>query len=202
MDWKDIAGDIAKVAPMVGTLLAPVTGGASVAVGGLISMIGSAFGLSKEEVTPDKISAIIQQDPQALLKFKELEMNNHIELEKLLLQKDQMYLADVQSARQRQIESERVTGKKDNNLYALAWTYIGGYFITMITITALAFSESVPIDMPGYMVFLLGNLFGTLTTGTVAIIQYFFGSSKGSSEKTNTMVTQFQDALKTKNNGK
>jgi len=204
--WSDVAEKIAKAAPIVGTLLAPVTGGASVAAGGIISLVGSLFGLTPEETTPDRISQIIEQDPQALLKFKEFEMKHKERLEELLIEKEKVkieeekiYLQDKQSARQRQVESERVTGKKDINLYALAWVYIIGYFITMIVMTSLAFTNNAPQSMPNYMIFLLGNLFGTLTAGVMAIVQYFFGSSKGSGEKTAVIVDQFKQAMK---NGK
>lgn len=202
MDWKEVAGKVAQAAPMIGSLLGP--GGT--AIGGLISMISSTFGLTPAETTPDRINQLITQDPEALLKFKELEMKHKEELQKLLLEKDKLtveetkiHLQDVQSARQRQVESEKVTGQKDTNLYALAWVYIGGYFVTTITMTILAFTSTIPITMPGYMIFLLGNLFGTLTTGTIAIVQYFFGSSKGSADKTATMSRQFETTL---NNGK
>ena len=205
MDWKDVAGKIAKAAPVLGTLLAPVTGGASIAAGGIISMVGSLFGLTPEETTPDRINQLIEQDPEVLVKFKEFEMKHKERLEELLIEKEKVkieeqkiYLQDTQSARQRQVDSEKVTGKKDTNLYALAWVYIGGYFITMISMTVLAFTNTVPLSMPDYMIFLLGNLFGTLTTGVIAIIQYFFGSSKGSADKTVTMATQFKEALNSK----
>ena len=202
MDWKDVASKIFKVAPVLGTLLAPVTCGASVAAGGIISMIGSLFGLTPEETTPDKINQLIEQDPQVLLKFKEFEMKHKERLEELIIEKEKVkieeqknYLQDTQSARQRQVESEKVTGKKDVNLYALAWLFITGYFLTTIIITTLAFTNNVPIQMPNYIIFLLGNLFGTLTTGVIGIIQYFYGSSKGSADKTITMAEQFKEAL-------
>jgi len=200
MDWKEVAGKITKVAPVLGSILG---GPAGAAAGGVISLIGSLFGLSEAETTPDMISQIITQDPQSLLKFKELEMTHKIKLEELLIERekvkieeDQMYLQDIQDARRRQVDVEKATGKKDVNLYVLAWTYIGGYFVTTIMMTFLAFTNNVPIAMPNYMVFLLGNLFGTLTAGVMAIVQYFFGSSRGSGEKTAIMVDQFKNALK------
>jgi len=200
MDWKEVAGKITKVAPVLGSILG---GPAGAAAGGVISLVGSLFGLSEAETTPDMISQIITQDPQSLLKFKELEMTHKVKLEELLIERekvkieeDQMYLQDIQDARRRQVDVEKATGKKDVNLYVLAWTYIGGYFVTTIMMTFLAFTNNVPIAMPNYMVFLLGNLFGTLTAGVMAIVQYFFGSSRGSGEKTAIMVDQFKNALK------
>jgi hypothetical protein len=179
MDWKEVAGKVMDTAPIIGSLLGGPIGGAA---GGLISMIGSAFGLKPSETTPEKINAIIQQDPQALLKFKELEMNNQLELQKLALQSDQIYLLDRQNARQRQVESEKATGRRDYNLYILAWvTVIGFYGLISLLIwkpmTEAATSPAV------YM------LFGALSAGFGSVMQYFFGSSKGSADKTQLMAS-------------
>ena len=191
MDWKEVAGKVAKAAPMLGSLLGP----AGTAAGGIISLIGSAFGLTEEETTPDKINQIIEQDPQALLKFKELEMKHKEKLEELLLEREKIKieeerirLQDVASARSREIAIVQATGKKDYNLYILAWLFISGFFATIIVMTVLSFTDRIPESMPDYMIFLLGNLFGALSAGTGAIIQYFFGSSKSSGDKTTMMA--------------
>ena len=191
MDWKEVAGKVAKAAPMLGSLLGP----AGTAAGGIISLIGSAFGLTEEETTPDKINRIIEQDPQALLKFKELEMKHKEKLEELLLEREKIKieeekirLQDVASARSRETTIVQATGKKDYNLYILAWLFISGFFATIIVMTVLSFTDRIPESMPDYMIFLLGNLFGALSAGTGAIIQYFFGSSKSSGDKTTMMA--------------
>jgi len=178
MDWKDIAGKVMDSAPIIGGILGGPIGGAA---GGLISIIGNAFGLKPSETTPEKINSIIQQDPQALLKFKELEMNHKVEIEKIALQSDQMYLADRQSARNRQIESEKATGKRDYNLYILAWVTVTGFYalIAFLIYKPLVEATTSPA------VFML---FGALSAGFGAVMQYFFGSSKGSAEKTVLMA--------------
>lgn len=191
MDWKDVGSKVLDAAPMIGSLLGGPLGGAA---GGLLKMIGGAFGLSPDETTPDKIMQAIQMDPNAVLKFKELEMAHKVELEKLVLEQDRIYLQDRQDARRRQWESEKATGKRDINLYVLAWLFVIGFFVTIVVMTVLALTNKMPASMPQYIVFLLGSLFGTLTSGTGAVIQYFFGSSKGSSDKTGTMV-EFQKML-------
>jgi hypothetical protein len=191
MDWKDVGSKVLDAAPMIGSLLGGPLGGAA---GGLIKVIGSALGLKPDETTPDKIMEVLELDPNAVLKFKELEMANKTQLRKLLLEQDKMYLQDRQDARRRQWESEKATGKRDINLYVLAWLFVVGFFTTIIVMTALALTGKMPESMPQYIVFLLGSLFGTLTSGTGAVIQYFFGSSKGSSDKTSTMA-DFQRML-------
>lgn len=191
MDWKDVGAKVLDSAPMIGSLLGGPLGGAA---GGLMKMIGGALGLKTNETTPDKVMQVIEQNPEAMLKFKELEMVHKVELEKLLLEQDRMYLQDRQDARKREQEIVRATGQKDVNLYVLAWLFVVGFFTTIIVMTALALTGNLPDEMPQYVVFLLGSLFGTLTGGTGAVIQYFFGSSKGSSDKTTTMA-DFQRML-------
>ena len=191
MDWKAVGSKILNAAPMVGTLLGGPVGGMA---GGLIKMVGGALGLEPEETTPDRVLQIIEQDPQALLKLKEMEMANAVELQRLVLQQDQMYLQDRQDARRRQWESEKATGKRDTNLYVLAYLFTLGFFVTIIVMTGLALSNKMPAGIPDYVVFLLGNLFGTLTAGVGAVVQYFFGSSKGSKDKTGQMA-EFEKSL-------
>ena len=162
-------------APVIGGILGGPAGGAA---GGLISLIGNALGLKPSETTPEKINAVISQDPSAMLKLKELESTHQLEIERIALQADQMYLADRQDARNRQVESERATGKRDYNLYILAWTVVVGFFI----LTGMLMFVSVTENQASLM------LFGTLATGFGMVLQYFFGSSKGSADKTGLLA--------------
>ena len=181
-DLKKLVGVVSEYAPEIGTLIGGPVGGV---FGGLFSAVASLFGISPEEAkkNPKKLMKVIQSDPEAAMKFEKFRMDHQVEIQKLLLQHDQMYLQDRQSARNRQIESERALGKRDVNLYVLAWTFVIGFFISIITMTILMFTNQVPKDVPQYIIFLIGNLFGTLSAGVMTIIQYFFGSSKGSKEK-------------------
>jgi len=180
MDWKDVAAKISKVAPLLGSVLAPVTGGASVAVSGIISMVGSLFGLAPDETTPDRINQIIEQDPQSLIKFKELEFRHKETLEGIILEKERLRYQDIAGARQREIAVVQATGKKDTNLYALAWTVIVGFFILTGLLMFCSITESQAVLL----------LFGSLAAGFGMVLQYFFGSSKSSSDKTQIMAAQ------------
>ncbi len=144
MNWKDIVSKISAAAPMVGTLLGGPAGGA---IGGVLSMVASALGV---EPSQDAVATAVLADPEALLKLKTLEASNALELQRMIL-------ADVQNARNRQIEHEKVTGKSDKNMYALAWIVVLGFFLL---ITILIF-VTLPKDSTG-VVFML---FGSLSTG-------------------------------------
>lgn len=174
MDWKKMAGKITSVAPMLGSLLGP---GGTLA-GTAIKMIGSALGV---EPTEDAVTTALQADPEAMLKLKQFELDNKVELRKIVLEQERARLADVADARSRQIKHEETTGKSDTNLYVLAWTVVFGFFGLM----ALLCFKALPGDSSG-VVFML---FGALATGFGQVLQYFFGSSKSSSDKTKLMAT-------------
>lgn len=170
MDFKSLGKQIAKMAPLLGTAIGGPVGGAA---GGLISAIASKFGVEAE---PDIISQAITADPQAALKLREIEANNRVELEKLAVESDKMYLLDRQSAREREIEVVKATGKVDKNLYVLAWAVVILFFVL---VGILMF-----VTLPGDNLGPVNQLFGAMAAGFGMVLQYFFGSSKSSSDKT------------------
>jgi uncharacterized membrane protein len=186
--WQDIGAKIASSAPGVGALIGTLVAGPVVgtAVGGAagkaLQMVASLFGIDSTSVTPEQLGAAIASDPQAILKLRMAEMDHEAEMAKIFLEEEKLahqatkdYLADVQSARAREIAIVQATGKKDTNLYVLAWTLIGGFFV----LTATLMYIPLPADQSG-VIFML---FGALSSGFGCVISYFFGSSKGSADK-------------------
>ncbi len=90
------------------------------------------------------------------------------------------YYADIQGARSREVEIVKATGKKDTNLYVLAWIMVSGFFALLATIMFVP----IPPDQNG-VVFML---FGSLSSAFGAVIGYFFGSSKSSSDKSEQLA--------------
>lgn len=176
MDFKDLVGKISSAAPILGSLVGGPIGGAA---GTAIKLIASAFGCNE---TPEDIDKAISTDPNALLKLKELELNNQLELQKLLITSEQLRLADIDSARRRQTDSEKATGKRDYNMYFLAWFGVLGYLamISYILIYGLP-------KMDQSTAFLIGNLIGVVASNYSNIYGFFFGGSKGSDTKTDIM---------------
>lgn len=184
MEWKEVAGAVTKSAPMIGTILGGPIGGA---IGGIISLIGSAFGLAPDETTPDAVSRMLQTDPQAAVKLAEIEANHKLELQKLILEQNRLILAEKQadladtaSARQREMEVVKSTGKVDVNLYLLAWTIVVGFF----ALTGLLMYHKLPEGQTE----VIYMLFGGLVTGFSTILGYFFGSSRGSLMKSQVIA--------------
>ncbi len=156
-EWKDIASVVGNVAPILGTALGGPAGGA---VGGLIANL---LGVDNEA---DAVANAIKADPNIAVKLKEIELEaqrlhyeaidkaRQAELDEL-----KAYIGDVQNARSRQVEH-----------------VVLGFFGL---IGALMF-----VEIPTKQSEVMFMLFGTLSAGFGAVIQYFFGSSKGSAEKT------------------
>ena len=178
--WDNIKELIGTSAPVIGTLLGGPAGGA---VGGLISKV---LGVDN---TPEAIELALTNNPDALVKIKELETSKELailqaELEnkridvgsvidnrKLDNEKDQMFLSDKQSARSRQVDSEKATGKVDVALYIIAGVIVVAFFVSIL---ALIF---ITLDKQSGTYELLLMLFGALTTKFGTVVDYFFGAS-------------------------
>ena len=80
MNWKEIAGDVAKSAPMLGGLLGGPPGAAIGAVG---SMIASALGVA---ATPDAVSLALKTDPAAAVTLAGIEKDRQVALQNLVVQ--------------------------------------------------------------------------------------------------------------------
>lgn len=180
MDWKGIGKKVFEAAPLIGTVLGGPAGGA---VGSVVSMVGSALGLEPDETTPKAVDALLMSDPDALLKLKQAEMDHKVELQKLALETDRVFLADRSDARSREVEITKVTEKRDATLIGLAWLVVIGFFTVMV----LLMYKGIAPESSSEVVYLL---IGALTTGFGTVLAYFFGSSKGSADKTATLANR------------
>jgi gas vesicle protein len=167
MNWKDIGNMVAQAAPLLGSVLGGPAGGA---VG---EMVAQALGTDNN---PDKIADALKNNPDAMVKLKEFELAQTVELQKLKLQEAAAYIADIQDARKTEIDRVKASGHADVNLYILAWTVVISFFIT----TGILLFATLPQNQANIVYMLLG----TLGTGFATVLGYFFGSSKGSADKT------------------
>ena len=181
MDWKDVGNAVATIAPGLGKVVGSIVGGPEVGTlaGNAISGLMKIFGLAPDS-TPDQLNAAIAQDPQAALKLRQAEMEYNLAVNKQRLDEQQAFINDVQNARSMMVETTRATGKRDVNLYALAWVIVVGFF----GLTALLIFRELPKDSNG-VIFML---FGALVAAFGSVNGYFFGSSKSSADKTELMA--------------
>ncbi|QSM00587.1 TMhelix containing protein [Oceanospirillum phage vB_OliS_GJ44] len=159
MKWSDITGLIGKAAPMLGGVIG---GPAGAAVG---SMVASALGV---EDTPDAVAQAIKNDPDAMLKLKQLEADEAENLRKYQFNVLDAELKDKQSARE---------AHKHNHMPAVicvALTFLVGAGAYLL------FSVVIP-EGNKEIAYLL---FGTLLAKWGDSIAYWVGTTRSSAEKT------------------
>lgn len=113
-----------------------------------------------------------KEEFKAKVRQKEQEMSRKI---------SEMYLNDVANARQMQVEALRQTDKFSKRFvyfFAGFWSLIGAGFIVIILFV------EIPENNLRFADTVLGFLLGTIIA---TIIQFFFGSSKGSADKTDML---------------
>ena len=175
MKWNNIGQKLLKFAPAIGgALLGP--GGA--AGGAAIKALAGAFGLAEKEVTPENILDLMNSDPEFALKAKVADNDFLVKMRELDIKELETRLDDINSARQREVEITKATGKKDANLYMLAWLGVLGYLGLIIYIIHCGLPKMSP-----EIALMVGNLIGIVGAKYSGIYDYFFGSSKGSAEK-------------------
>lgn len=164
--WDKVKSAIGSAAPLIGSLFA---GPAGSVVGQLVS---SALGV---ENTPDAVAVHLENNPDAILKIKELELTHKTRFEEMALEDTKVRLQDTQDARRSEIERMKAGGS-NKFMYYLAGVVVVGFFGVVATLFF--------VDVPEASENVLYMLVGTLAAEFGSIMRYFFGSSKGSSDKT------------------
>jgi hypothetical protein len=190
MDFKDI---IKQIAPIAGSLIGgPLAGFA-------IKQIGDAIGMSSPTVeritaaiqtgslTPEQVSAIRVADDALKIRLAEL----NIDHEKIEAETERAYLADTQNARSAHSGDRGVfwlgVAVLVTMLLDMGCTFwliyailTGGLQIKDLGIVAAVFG-------------ILGTLNGYVAANAQQVLSYYFGSSRGSNDKSRDMA----DAIKT-----
>lgn len=173
MDWKDIAGTIGKVAPMLGGILTgPV--GAAVTVGG---MIASALGT---DATPDAVSAAIAADPAALVKVKDIEAQHDVAIRQLALQTTIAELQDVQSARMRDVDLAKLGQRNTRADVMVAGATLG---LILCLVSLVIYRNTIPPEAVG-IITTVASIFGLCLRDAFS---FEFGSSRSSQNKDATI---------------
>lgn len=173
VDWSGVGSVVKKAAPLLGTVLGGPAGGAAGA------LVASLFGTDAD---PGKVAAAISADPNAMVKLREVETRHKERLEELALEAERVFLLDRQNARAREVDIAKATGGKDYTLYALAWTVVVLFFV----LVGIMMIEAMPTENLGPV----NQLFGAIAAGFGMVLQYFFGSSKSSTDKTKLLTTK------------
>ena len=154
--------------------IAPIIGGA---LGG---PFGAAAGLVLQKALgtndPKALEASITSgDPDILVKLKQADNDFKVQMANVGVEEDKLRYDDAASARTRQ---EVV---KDSTPTVLAY----GVIIVTLAINALLFIYGSPKGLPDIA---LGRILGTWDAATMLVLSYYFGSSSGSADKSNTIA--------------
>ena len=174
--FQKIGDAVVDFAPGIATVLAATGVGVPIAGAvGAVGALGRAFGLGST-AKPEDVLAAISADPEIRLKAMVADNDFKAEMGRQALQaakeeteRIRIQLADVQSAR------EREKSVKDNVNKILAYSIVGG-FLAMVGATLLGYAKVESV--------LAGTLVGYLSAKCEQVLAYYFGSSKGSAEKT------------------
>ena len=163
-DWKDV---IKAVAPTIATVLGGPLAGA--AVSALSTAVLGKEGGSQEELA----AAISGASPDILARIKEADVKLKTDLANAGVKLEEIAATDRASARQREI------ALKDPTTKILAIAYTVAYFGCLWAV----WQNGIPEDAKDVLITLLG----VLTAAQATIMNYYFGSSKGSADKTALM---------------
>ena len=171
--WEGAKGVLSGTAPVLANAIIPGSGGLAA------TLISKALGCENK---PKAVAqALTKATPEQLNELKRLELKHQEKLTELALENDKLYIQDVQSARNREIAIVQATGKRDINLYVLAWSVVVGFFALV--------GLMMFVKLPDYNIGPINQLFGALAAGFGMVLSYFFGSSKSSSDK-NAFLTK------------
>jgi hypothetical protein len=156
------------LAPTLATLLGGPLAGLAV------DLLGPKLGIT--DATKDKITAALQTGQltgDQIVAIKQAELEAKAKEEELGVKFAEMEFKDLDSARQREM------AVKDNTNKILAYTIVGA-FIAMIGATLLGLAK---VDSA-----LTGTLVGYLSAKAEQVCAYYFGSTKGSADKTRLLA--------------
>jgi hypothetical protein len=169
VDWKKV---VRTTAPTIATVL---TGGNPLA-GMAVSAISTAL-LGKSDAPIEEVqAAIMGATPADLVKLKEADQVFKLEMARCGVDLEEIAAKDRDSAREREIKTGDLTPR------ILAVVYTIGFFFLMGWILW----KGIPAGNGTKEVVLI--LIGAIAAAVTQILNYYFGSSKGSSDKNSLLA--------------
>lgn len=150
-----LAGMVGSAAPLLGSVLGTPLAGVA------ISLIANAFGVKSNDVS--ELMAVINNDPAAMVKLKEIELKHEVELLKISSTNFQIEFEDRKHAR----ESARA-GQYEWFVHLFALFVTAGFFISVYLLftTSMDASDREILDM----------MLGVLGTTWVQVTSYYYGN--------------------------
>lgn len=162
-DWKKT---IKAVAPMIGTAIGGPFGGLAT------SAISAVLGTPENATEKQMAEAVKNATPDQLLALKEADNNFLVKMKELGIKEQDLHAKDRDSARKREIA---LGG--DITMKIMAGATVIGFFVFI----GYLLSNGTPEGMDKT---LLGMIIGYVVGLVQQVYNYYFGSSKGSKDKT------------------
>lgn len=183
-NWKDLAADIGKFAPVLGTLIA---GPAGAEIG---SIVAATLGVAN---TPDAVSQALTVNPDAAVKLREIESNERVKLQELLTQQATAQIAaqkqaitDVNTTMQTEAKAEHwptytwrpVIG------FAFAFNMVASSLLTLAVFIGVAVGSTTAAAAVAMLPTILGALAALNGTALpiLGIASYLRGKMQGNPE--------------------
>lgn len=198
MDWKDVGGAVLKAAPMLGSLIG---GPAGAAVGVAAKIAAEALGVDS---TPDAIAQAIQTDPTAALKLREAELSHAERLQELANAARKQEIDAAISGKQAEldelrttladIQDARKTHATDRHVFWLGISVLIVFLIIAVLVlvgVGALLTGGLSVQDAGLLATatgIVGTLIGYQANNASQVITFYFGSSKGSSDKTTALA--------------
>ena len=159
MNWKELVGN---VAPILGTALGGPFGGMAG------KWLAGELGVEEEKLE----ETVAHADPELMLKIKGLDNNFKTKMAELGLKTEQLHASDRGSARNMAINTTLMPQA------IISCVFIVGFIVVLYAVFTGA------VELKGSMLNMANILIGILSAGIMQIMNFFFGSSSGSKEKT------------------
>ena len=162
MDWKKLVG---SVAPLLGT-----------ALGGPMGGMAGKFLADKLGVPEDELQDLVEtQDPEILLQIKNLDNDFNVKMRELGIAEEKLHEESTADARLLAIQTSLLPQA------IIASIFIIGFIVVLYAVF------SGEIELAGNELQMANVLIGILSAGIMQIMNFFFGSSSGSKQKTNLL---------------
>lgn len=179
MEWASVGewlkSNAGTGASLVGSLL---TGNVPGAVAAGVALVSSATGTND----PTKALEALQTDPATMVRLRELAVQDEASIREHVRAMAEMQLLDVQSARTMQIAAlgqDDIFSKRFVYYFAAAWSLFSMAYFIGVTFW--------PPPLDGQRI--ADTILGVLIASVIGVMfAYFYGSTKGSAEKTRLLA--------------
>lgn len=172
-DWK---ATVKAVAPLIGTAIGGPVGGIATQV------LTSALGISGDSTEEEIQKAVQSANPAQLIELRKADQAFRVTIKELGLKEKQLHAQDRDSARRR----DMALGG-DNTLKAIAVFTVFAFF----SIIGWLLWKGSPTSLDKTII---GLILGYATAKADQVYNFFFGSSKGSQEKTQHLAERIGNA--------